>query len=681
MPNTKISALTAGNPAQSTDAIPIARGAANFQLTAASVANLYSRTTVTAASATPVTLTVTSPFNNIVTGSGGQVIQLPDATTLTVGTAFQFNNNQSSGAITVNNNSGTLIVSVPSGGLVVVTLLTNGTAAGTWDRHDLSPSNVAWSTNTFDYPGSITSATWNGVTVATNRGGTGLASFTSGGAVYATSTSALTTGVLPTASGGTNLTSFTSGGAVYATSTSALTTGTLPLASGGTGQTTKAAAFNALSPVTTTGDLIIGNGSNSNTRLGIGTNGYVLTSNGSTASWQAVSITGPVAISDGGTGQVTKAQGFDALSPLTDVGDLITYSGANNIRLPTGTAGYILTANGPGATPYWNTPPVFSGVTSFDAGSTGLSPSGTNTGAITLSGTLNTGNGGTGTTTSPSNGQLLIGNGSGYSVANLTAGANVTITNSSGGITIAASGGGGGPTISVLNVSTVSSGGFYNDAPSSTRSAPLIGSATSPSNYGAFFFKSTFSGSLIYSASLTFLGITDSTSTFTSYSSPMDFTSSPFAFYVYDDIVSCYGLSVYNAALQTIFSDSAAAITSPSLAPLDASSAYSSTNPAIYLSTSDYGSFNNNSGVAGIVVSKSGSTYILEFGSNTTGTTVYPTVTSMYFSINNSFTSTFTNFIDFNVSYAENTTNGKFRVEMLVSNATMQTLLDNSFLS
>jgi len=45
------------------------------------------------------------------------------------------------------------------------------------------------------------------------------------------------TGVLPTANGGTNLSTFTSGGAVYASSTSALTTGTLPVASGGTGIT------------------------------------------------------------------------------------------------------------------------------------------------------------------------------------------------------------------------------------------------------------------------------------------------------------------------------------------------------------------------------------------------------------------------------------------------------------
>ncbi len=62
----------------------------------------------------------------------------------------------------------------------------------------------------------------------------------------------------------------------------------LPLANGGTGQSTKGPAFNALSPVTTQGDLIIGaSGSNQSTRLAIGAANTVLTSNGTTASWQA----------------------------------------------------------------------------------------------------------------------------------------------------------------------------------------------------------------------------------------------------------------------------------------------------------------------------------------------------------------------------------------------------------
>ena len=46
--------------------------------------------------------------------------------------------------------------------------------------------------------------------------------------------------------------------------------------------------------------------------------------------------------------------------------------------------------------------------------------------------------GGTGLTAAPSNGELLIGNGSGYALSTLTAGSNITITEGSGSITIAA---------------------------------------------------------------------------------------------------------------------------------------------------------------------------------------------------------------------------------------------------
>jgi hypothetical protein len=107
-------------------------------------------------------------------------------------------------------------------------------------------------------------------------------------------------------------------------------TNDLPIAQGGTGQSTASAAFNALSPITTTGDLILGNGANSATRLGIGANGYLLSSNGTTASWQ---------------------------------------------------------------------PAPAGGVTTFDAGTTGFTPSTATSGAISLAGTLVVGNGGTGATT------------------------------------------------------------------------------------------------------------------------------------------------------------------------------------------------------------------------------------------------------------------------------------------
>ena len=59
------------------------------------------------------------------------------------------------------------------------------------------------------------------------------------------------------------------------TGTSANVTGVVAIANGGTGQNSKTAAFDALSPSTTKGDLILHNGTN-NLRLAVGTNNQVL---------------------------------------------------------------------------------------------------------------------------------------------------------------------------------------------------------------------------------------------------------------------------------------------------------------------------------------------------------------------------------------------------------------------
>lgn len=68
-------------------------------------------------------------------------------------------------------------------------------------------------------------------------------------------------------------------------------TSTLPLANGGTGQTTKAAAFDALSPMTTVGDIIYGGTSGTGTRLAAGTSGQYLKSNGAAApSWATFTV-------------------------------------------------------------------------------------------------------------------------------------------------------------------------------------------------------------------------------------------------------------------------------------------------------------------------------------------------------------------------------------------------------
>jgi len=96
---------------------------------------------------------------------------------------------------------------------------------------------------------------------------------------------------------------------------------------------------------------------------------------------------------------------------------------------------------------------------------TGLSVSaGSGSLQYSLSTPVSVANGGSGTTTAPTSGQLLIGtSGGGYSVANLTAGSNVTITNSSGGITIASSGSGGG--VSSVNAGTETTIGGTGSAP------------------------------------------------------------------------------------------------------------------------------------------------------------------------------------------------------------------------
>jgi hypothetical protein len=71
--------------------------------------------------------------------------------------------------------------------------------------------------------------------------------------------------------------------------------GTVAVANGGTGQATASAAFNALSPLTTAGDVLYGGTSGAGTRLAIGTAGQVLTVNsGATAPQWSTPTTGTV---------------------------------------------------------------------------------------------------------------------------------------------------------------------------------------------------------------------------------------------------------------------------------------------------------------------------------------------------------------------------------------------------
>ncbi len=81
----------------------------------------------------------------------------------------------------------------------------------------------------------------------------------------------------------------TLGGTLSGVDLTTQVTGTLPIANGGSGQTTAAAAFNALNPMTTTGDIIYEASATTAARLPIGSTGQVLTVSGGIPAWAAAS--------------------------------------------------------------------------------------------------------------------------------------------------------------------------------------------------------------------------------------------------------------------------------------------------------------------------------------------------------------------------------------------------------
>ena len=168
-----------------------------------------SNTSVSAAGGTTA-LTAASSYSQTLNGTGGQTYTMPDATTLTTGVAFVFNNN-ATGTLTLQDYATGSIGTITSGGAVELVLLSNGTTAGTWDVHGYLPENVTWGTNALALGGTvITGGTWNGGTIQSGYGGTGLTTFTgANNALYSTSSSALAAGTLPIAAGGTGSTSTT----------------------------------------------------------------------------------------------------------------------------------------------------------------------------------------------------------------------------------------------------------------------------------------------------------------------------------------------------------------------------------------------------------------------------------------------------------------------------------------
>jgi hypothetical protein len=213
-------------------------------------------------------------------------------------------------------------------------------------------------------------------------------------------------------------------------------TGTLPIGNGGTGQTTASTAFNALSPITTVGDLILGTGTNTAGRLAIGANTHVLTSDGTTASWQAVP----------------------------------------------------------------------SGVSTFSAGTTGFTPNTATTGAVTLSGTLATTNGGTGLTSFTTNGAVYA-----TSTSALTTGTLPVASGGSGATTLTGVlfGNGSSPFTAATGseIATAIGSTAITNATNASNTAITTGSATT--NYLTFVTATTGNLPQLTNTGLTYNGSTN----------------------------------------------------------------------------------------------------------------------------------------------------------------------------
>ncbi len=298
--------------------------------------------------------------------------------------------------------------------------------------------------------GTIVTGVWNGTAIITTYGGTGLTTYTQGDLLYYDTGTTLTklakdtnstrylsnqgtnnnpswnqvnlangvTGTLPAANGGTGVTALGDltrvddtnvtlalggtpvGALIQSVSITAGWAGTLGVTRGGTGFGTA-----------TQGDIIYSDASNSFAKLAKDTNATRYLSNTGSSNnpaWTQIDLTNGVT---GDLPYANLAQG-SALSVLGVTGN----STADNASIAAGTDNQVLRRSG----------------TSVAFGAVNIA----STDAIT--GTLAVGNGGTGQT-SYTNGQLLIGNTTGNTLAKstLTAGQNISITNGSGTITVA----------------------------------------------------------------------------------------------------------------------------------------------------------------------------------------------------------------------------------------------------
>jgi hypothetical protein len=299
------------------------------------------------------------------------------------------------------------------------------------------------------------------------------------GAAFTWSANPLGTVTSVDVSGGTTGLTY-SGGPITSSGTITMA-GTLITTNGGTGLSSY-----------TAGDISYYVSGTALSKLAIGSSTFILTSTGTAPQWSdpaGISVNTATNVAGGGANQIV----FNTASGTTS---FITAPTVANTFLEWSGSAF-----------QWATNPLGT-VTSVDVsgGTTGLTTSGgpvTTSGTITLAGTLAVANGGTGQT-SYVDGELLIGNTTGNTLAKatLTAGSGISITNGSGSITIAATGGGG--TVTSVDASGGTTGLSFSGGPITSSGTLTIAGTLITSNGGTGLTSYT-AGDLLYYATGTAL--------------------------------------------------------------------------------------------------------------------------------------------------------------------------------
>ena len=467
--------------------------------------------TFTSASATSLAVGLngaTNPAFTVDSSTGSQVAGLKVTGAATAGTvAVVVTDSGANASLTLNaKGSGTIGIGSVSTGAVTITPATTITGIATLTAQPVLSSLTASKPVFSDASKGLVSTG----TLAYDQGGTGQTSYAAGDIVYASAINTLskltvgtsgqvlkvTAGVpaweTDTATGTVTSVALSapavftvSGSPVTSSGTLALTySGTaLPEANGGTAQTTY-----------TTGDFLYASGSNTLSKLAVGTTGQVLTVAAGLPSWATDTTTGTVTsvglsapafltvgsspVTSSGTlaltfsGTAIPAANGGTAQTTYSTGDLLYASGANTLsKLAIGTSAQVLTVTA--GVPAWEAVAGTGTVTSVDmsGGTTGLTTSGgpvTSSGTITLAGTLAAVNGGTAQTTYAT-GDLLYASGA-NTLAKLGIGTAAQVLTVTSGVPAWGSAGGAGTVTSVAQSFT---GGLI-----SVSGSPITGSGT-----------------------------------------------------------------------------------------------------------------------------------------------------------------------------------------------------------